>query len=186
MTTRTLTTINGIDTVALRRLAEEVGADAARGVARFAVTTAWKGGTRSDSHVAAWHLGGRILPRDFTLRADEPPELLGGNTAPNPQEMLMAAFNACMLVGFVALCALEGIEIRTLRLDTEGELDLRGFLGLDPSVKPGYESLRTTFRVSASATKEQLGVVLEAMKKTSPNRWNLGQPVALETELVVE
>ena len=184
MSTSTLTT-NGIDTAALRQLAQDVAADASKGLARFTVSTAWKGGTRTDTHVAAWHLAGRRLPKDFTLRTDEPVELLGGNTAPNPQEMLMAAYNACMTVGFVALCALEGIEIQQLRMETEGELDLRGFLGLDPAVKPGYDALRTTIHVSAKATKEQLATVLEAMKKTSPNRWNLGQPVTLQTEMVV-
>jgi uncharacterized OsmC-like protein len=186
--------VNGIDTNALRRLAEGVAHDACSGVApgcsrgdaRFEVTTSWKGGTRSDTRVEAWHLGGRRLSKDFTLRCDEPSELLGGNTAPNPQEMLMAAFNACMTVGYVANCALRGIRLRSLTIHTEGCLDLRGFLGLDESVPPGYEDLRTTVRISADATDEQLREIHEAVLRLSPNSWHLGRAIPLHAELAID
>ncbi|MGC7358423.1 OsmC family protein, partial [Mycobacteroides abscessus subsp. massiliense] len=68
------------------------------------------------------------------MEADEPPELLGGNTAPNPQELLMAALNACMSVGYAAVAATMGVTVRSLEIETTGELDLRGFLGLDANV----------------------------------------------------
>ena len=73
------------------------------------------------------------MPRNFTIVADEPMELLGTNTAPNPQELLMAAVNACMMVGYVCQAAIRGITLDDCRIETEGELDLRGFLGLDES-----------------------------------------------------
>jgi hypothetical protein len=47
-------------------------------------------------------MNGRELPREFSIAADEPPELLGANTAPNPQ-LLIAAFNACIMVGTLPL-----------------------------------------------------------------------------------
>lgn len=184
MATQT-THVNGIDTEALRRIADEVARNPATGLARFQVATRWKGGTRSDAHVTAWELGGQRLAKDFVLRSDEPVELLGGNTAPNPQEILMAAYNACMAVGYVAGCALEGIEIESLELETDGALDLRGFLGLSPDVPPGYDVVRTTVRLRAKGTPAQLQAIHENVMKTSPNRWNLGQPVRLETRLVL-
>jgi hypothetical protein len=89
--------INGIDTDALKQTMDAVAQDPSKGIAGFQVTTCWKGGTRSATRVAGWELAGQQLAKDFTINVDEPPELLGTNTAPNPQEYLMAAMNACMM-----------------------------------------------------------------------------------------
>lgn len=183
--TTTQTHPNGIDVPALKQMIGEVAEDAAQGQIRFAVTTAWKGGTRSETRVDGWELGGRHLAKDFTIGIDEPAELLGGNTAPNPQEMLMAAFNACMLVGYVAGASVEGIELSRLEIETEGQLDLRGFLGLDPSVKPGYDAIRYTVRITGDGTPEQFQAIHESVMATSPNRFNLAQPIRLDAQLVV-
>ena len=94
------TKINGIDTDALKQAMGEISTDAAKGIAKFQVATRWQGGTRSETSVNEWALGGTRLPRDFTIAADEPQELLGDATAPNPQEILMSGLNACILVGY--------------------------------------------------------------------------------------
>ncbi|HZM00850.1 MAG TPA: OsmC family protein [Planctomycetota bacterium] len=178
-------TVNGLDAQALRGLIAEVAADKARGLAGFRVTTDWKGGTRSASRVEGWKLGGQHKRKDFVIASDEPHELLGGNTAPNPQELLLSALNACMLVGYVAGAAMEGITLRSLSIETAGELDLRGFLGLDPAVKPGYESLHYVVRIRGDGTPEQYRKIHENVVAHSPNRWNIAQPVRLTSELVL-
>ena len=185
-TGRSSATVNGLDTQALRGLIGEVAADPSRGVAGFRVTTDWKGGTRSDSRVEGWKLGGRHKRKDFVIGSDEPQELLGGNTAPNPQELLMSALNACMLVGYVAGAAMEGITLRSLSIETAGELDLRGFLGLDPAVKPGYDTLHYTVRVQGDGTPEQFRRIHETVMAHSPNRWNIAQPVRLTSDRLLE
>lgn len=85
------------------------------------------GGTRARAHVERLALGSATYPRDFTVESDEPPELLGGDAAPNPQELLLAALNACLTVGIVATAAAEGVRIEHLQLRPSGTLDLRGF-----------------------------------------------------------
>ncbi|NIQ00748.1 MAG: OsmC family peroxiredoxin, partial [Nitrospinaceae bacterium] len=68
------------------------------------------------------------------------------------QEVLFAALNACMMVGYAVGAAAKGITLEKLELDTDGELDLRGFLGLDPDIPPGYESIRYTVRIKGNGT----------------------------------
>ena len=97
-----------------------------------------------DRRVESYTSPARRSQRSFTIVADEPIELLGTNTAPNPQELLMSAVNACMMVGYVAQAAVRGITLDDCRIETEGELDLRGFLGLDESVPPGYRRINYT------------------------------------------
>lgn len=188
MTTRVAGgTINGIDTDALQQTMETVAQNPATGIARFQVTTRWGGdGPRSESRVESWMLGGRTYPKNFTIPIDEPPELLGRNTAPNPQEVLLAAVNACLLATYVAACAAQGITLRSLEIETRGTLDLRGFLGIDKRVKPGYDALQYTVRIAASATRPQLEAVHKWVAATSPNYWNMANPIRMEPELVIE
>jgi hypothetical protein len=86
----------------------------------------------------------------------------------------------------VAQCAVRGIVLESLVIETEGEIDLRGFLGIDPTVPNGYESLRYTVRMKGNGTKEQFAEIHKAVMATSPNFYNLSQPVALEATLVIE
>src|SRR4029453_16528349 len=94
--------VNGLDLAALGEVVEAVQGNAAKGIAGFNVTTRWTGQTRSESTVDSFTLGGERITRSHKIVADEPAELLGGDSAANPQELLMAAINACMMVGYVA------------------------------------------------------------------------------------
>ena len=58
-------------------------------------------------------------------------------TFPALQELLMAAFNACISVGYVAGASMKGINLDKLEIRTSGTLDLRGFLGLSDQIAPG-------------------------------------------------
>ena len=64
----------------------------------------------------------------------------------------MAALNACMTVGYVAQAAVRGITLDDCRIETEGELDLRGFLGLDETVPPGYRRINYIVRIEGDGT----------------------------------
>ncbi|HEY5704103.1 MAG TPA: OsmC family protein [Terrimicrobiaceae bacterium] len=180
------TQVNGIDVDALTQAIEAIAADPAQGQTRWQVSSRWRGGTRSDTSVKAYYIGSKRVAKDFTIRIDEPYELCGTNQFANPQEYLLASLNACMIVGYAAVCALQGIELEELRIETEGNIDLRGFLGLDSSVKPGYESLRYTVHIKGEATVEQFEKVHEIVKATSPNRFNVATAIALQSRLVVE
>jgi uncharacterized OsmC-like protein len=178
--------INGIDERALRETISAIAADPAKGSLSFNVLTSWAGQTRSESRAKQIRLGGQSYDRDFMIDADEPEQLFGKNSAPNPQELLMAALNACMLVGYVTGAAIAGVTLARLEIETTGELDLRGFLDIDPRVKAGYDTLRYTVRISGDGTQEQFENIHQSVIRHSPNRFNLTMPVQLEASLVVE
>jgi len=178
--------VNGLEVDALHGVIDEVKNDPSKGIVEFKVTTGWKGQTRSETSVEACKLGGKEIKRRFTINADEPLELLGENTSANPQELLMAALNACITVGYVAGAAVNGITLSRLEIETTGRLDLRGFLGLDQNVKPGYESLQYVVRIAGNGTPEQFKEIHENVIKTSPNYFNVSQRVRLDGQLVVE
>jgi hypothetical protein len=74
-----------------------------------------------------------------------------------------------MMVGYVAQCAIRGITLTQLEIKTEGEIDLRSFFGLDPTVPPGYKSLSSTVRLRGDGTPEQFAEIHEAVMATSLN-----------------
>ncbi|MCD9111584.1 OsmC family protein [Bradyrhizobium japonicum] len=178
--------VNGINLDDLFALIDDVKREPAKGKTNWHVITTWQGQTRSRTEVEGYGLGGEQVSRRFSIDIDEPRELGGSNNFANPQEYLIAALNACMTVGYVAQCAVRGITLESLSIETDGDIDLRGFLGVDPAVPPGYETLSYTVRIKGGGTKEQFAEVHTAVMATSPNFYNLSRAVALEPVLIVE
>ena len=81
---------------------------------------------------------------------------------------------------------LTGIEIRGIESSIEGDLDLRGFLGLDANVKPGYEQIRYTVTLRTNAPKEKVEELHQLVMRTSPNFSNFASPIKMIPTLVVE
>jgi uncharacterized OsmC-like protein len=175
--------VNGLDLDALNETVAAVQADPAQALVRFSVATKWGGQTTSRSTVTGYVLGGEQIARQFEIVADEPVELLGTNTAPNPQELLMAAVNACMTVGYVAGASVNGITLERLEIETTGQLDLRGFLGLDDTVPPGYEAIDYTVTIAGNGTPEQFEEIHRTVMQTSPNYFNLARPIRMNGKL---
>src|SRR5215472_16857068 len=178
--------VNGVNVDDVEALIESVKQDAHAGLTRWKVTSTWQGRTHMRAAIGPCHIGEKAVKRPFAIDIDEPAELGGGNAHPNPQEHLIAALNACMMVGYVMLCALQGIALEKLEIQTEGDIDLQGFLGLDDTIPAGYKSLNYTVRIKGDASEEQFTKIHEMVMATSPNYYNLTRSVTLKPTLVVE
>ncbi|HXC74142.1 MAG TPA: OsmC family protein [Sphingomicrobium sp.] len=177
--------VNGLDLDALGEVVDAIKQDKGKAMVGFDVTTRWTGQTRSETIVDGFTMAGERITRSHKIIADEPGELLGADSAPNPQELLMAAFNACITVGYVAGAALKGITLDSLEIKTRGELDLRGFLGLSDEVAPGYESIAYDVTIKGDGTPAQFAEIHETVMKTSPNYFNISRPIRVEGTLNV-
>lgn len=180
------THLNGINLPGLRGAMETIKADPRKGVTGWAVRSQWKGGTRSDHAVSGFSIGGQFVPRSFVMKADEPRELVGTDAYPNPQEYLLAGLNACMLVGYAAAASAMGVKLTRLEIETTGEIDLRGFLELDPAVPAGYDKLKQTVHIAGDGTPEQFAKMHELVHRTSPNYFNITRAIKVESEMEIE
>ncbi len=178
-------TVNGLDLAALTEEIETIEKDASKALVDFNVTTRWTGQTRSESIVDGFTLGGERIPRSHKIVADEPFELLGADTAANPQELLMAAFNACIMVGYVAGASVKGINLESVEIRTRGQLDLRGFLGLRDDVAPGYEAIDYEVRIKGDGSPQDFEEIHQTVMKTSPNYFNISRPIKMNGTLSV-
>jgi len=178
--------VNGIDTDAVHTLIDEVDSDPAKGMTHWRVASAWQGGTHSCAQVDGFVMGGANVQRRFSIDMDEPFEIGGANAYANPQEYLLAAMNACMIVGYTALCALQGIALEKLEITTEGDIDLRGFFGLDPAVPAGYRELKSQVVIKGDGSEEQFQKIHQMVLATSPNFFNITRAIRVMPELTVE
>lgn len=182
----TQATVNGIAVAELRQSIDAIGADNTRGHTSWCVNSQWMGGTRSDHHIEGCSIGGQFVKRPFVIKVDEPQELAGTNQFANPQEYLLAALNACMMVGYTAVAALMGVKLTKLEVQTRGDIDLRGFLGIGDRVPAGYVALEQEVHIAGSGTPEEFSRLHDIVRATSPNFFNITRAVPVRSRMIVE
>ncbi|BDD83960.1 hypothetical protein TPB0596_37230 [Tsukamurella pulmonis] len=109
----------------------------------------------SASAVPQGAVGSVTTARQHTLAVDEPPTLGGDDTAINPVETYLAALLSCQVVTYRFYADKLGITIDELKLSAEGDLDVRGFFGLDETVRPGFTAVRVTVDITGPDTEER-------------------------------
>ena len=120
-------------------------------------------------------VGDTALARSFVIDADEPAELLGTDTAANPQELILTALNAYMTATYAANAAAMNIELQSLTIRTKGSLDLRGFFGINPGINPGYDNVEYEVEMESSADSAALKALHAQVQRTSPNYHNFAR-----------
>ena len=120
----------------------------------------------------------------FVLHADEPAVLLGKDSAANPVEYLLHSLAACLTTSMVYHAAARGIQIEEVESSFEGDIDLHGFLDLDPKVRNGYQGIRVNFKLKADVPDEQLQDIVKLGTGHSPVFDSLtnGVPVSVTAE----
>lgn len=169
----TTASLNSVDIDAVAGLAAKIEGQPEVASATFRANVAWTGGFTSQATI-----------RDYPpVRSDEPASLGGSGTAANPVELVLGALGNCLAVGYSLQATSMGIEITDLRIDLEGDLDLRTFLGLDPDGNAGYEAIRVSVALDADATPEQVTRLHEQVVGTSPVTHTLKRPVPVSVRL---
>jgi len=180
------TVVNGVMVDDLMDTIEAVKATPAIAKFKFSVQNQWQGGSLNCTMAHKFYgaTEDQSHPKPFVLRADEPPVLLGRDTAANPVEHLLHALASCLTTSMVYHAAARGIHIQEIESSLEGDIDLHGFLDLDPKVRKGYQEIRVNFKIKADATDEQLQQIAKLGPGYSPVFDSLtnGAPVAVTAE----
>ena len=145
------TVINGIEIDTLKATIGAIQNEPDLGACRFRATNKWLSGNHNRSTVTGFYGAKQEIAHKqaFNMDADEPPILAGNDEGANPVEHLLHALASCLTTSMVAHAAVRGIKIDELESEFEGDIDLRGFLGLADDVPKGYTAIRATFRVKA-------------------------------------
>jgi uncharacterized OsmC-like protein len=117
---------------------------------------------------------------------DEPPGLLGDDTAPNPSEASLAALGSCLAVGIHANAVNRGIVIKSLELELEADINITAVWGTgDTSPKPvGFDAVRVKVHLDADATKAEIDDLVAHARTWSPVANTFAKPVPVNVETV--
>lgn len=163
-------TMNGVDRDALFGTIEAVKADVELGKFQFRLENEWVDGGLNRSKVKDFQ--GTKADIDhatvFELVNDEPPVLLSKDQGPNPVENLLHALAGCLTTTVVYHAAANGIPVQAVRTRFEGDLDLRGFLGISDQVRNGYSAVRAVFEIEGDLTDEQKRELVAMGPRFSP------------------
>lgn len=181
-------TTNGVDTARLQETVSAVKASPELGRFTFGIENRWIGGGENRSEVGSFYGCGQALSHKtgFTLVADEPDILLGNDIGANPVEHLLHALASCVTTSVVYHAAARGIRIERVESSLEGDLDLQGFLGLDSTVRNGYQQIRLNLRIKANVTEEQLRELSDLGPTYSPVYDSIikGVPISVSAERI--
>lgn len=146
--------------------------------AKFFVKTEWtcqdegeSGGFYVRSSCKDFQLGGQTIQRNntYAMVFDFPPEFSGEGKGPTVCEACMSSLGACITQTIVAHATARGINIDSVTIDLEGNVDLQGFTGLSTDTRPGAQGFRLKVNIkSSTASKEQISQLYEIGKRYSP------------------
>ncbi|WP_199610406.1 OsmC family protein [Flocculibacter collagenilyticus] len=176
---------NSIPLSALSEFTNEVKALPEEGVVQYGVELNWESGTRSRAKALPMAVGPHVVSRDFEWTIDEPRQLMGSNHAPNPQEYLLSGLGACILVGFTVGASIMEIQLESLKVTVQGELNLAGFLGVDSCASVGFKRINYQIDVSGTGTDEQFELLRKQAVAHSPNAMSMMNGVEVCGELTV-
>jgi uncharacterized OsmC-like protein len=177
--------VNGVDLDRLSATIEAVNADPALARFQFRARNDWIDGGYSRTTIKDFYGAGQedsTRTEPFTVDTDEPPVLLGENRAPNTAEYVLHALAACLSGTIVYHAAVRGIALEGLETTIHGDLDLRGFLGLDSKVRPGYEQIRVSIKATGDFDDNQLAE-LAGLTRYSPVRDIVSNPVPVAIDV---
>ncbi len=177
--------INGVDVDQLMSTIDLIKQQPDLAKFKFRARNTWVEGTHNRATVKDFYGAGK---EDDTRDAmvfdlDEPPVLLGENRGANPVEYLLVGLSGCITTSMVAHAAAKGIEIKSISSRFEGDIDLRGFLGLSESVPVGYQEIRVFFKIKADLSEREKQELIEMGKKYSPVYNTLTKSVPVNVQL---
>jgi uncharacterized OsmC-like protein len=178
--------VNGVDVGELFQTIDAIKATPGIAAFKFRINNQWLDGGHNRSTCHGFYGAQSEVQHaaPFVLDADEPPLLLGQDRGANPVEYLLHALAACVTSSLVYHAAAKGIRIEEVESSLEGNIDLRGFLGLDPNVRRGYRDIRMKFRVKADVPDDQLEELVRTGERFSPvfDSITNGVPVTVTAE----
>jgi putative redox protein len=124
-----------------------------------------------------------VKVRGFDIPVDEPPALGGADSAPNPVEYALAALATCQEITYRLHADALGIPLDGVSVTVEGDIDLRGFFGVDPSIRPGFTAIRGAVSLDSPASPEDLARLFEHVNAHCPVLDLVSAPTPVTFEL---
>tara|TARA_R110002049_G_scaffold274200_3_gene452151 strand:- start:733 stop:1275 length:543 start_codon:yes stop_codon:yes gene_type:complete len=160
---------------AVGKLAEAVQQTPANAMAVYRGTTVWKGDVLCSNQIGK-----------HNVMVDEPAAFGGGDTAPSPADLILAALGSCQEIMYSALASSMDIPLESVRIELKGNLDLRGLMGMgDGKIPPGFMGLSFVTHLSSSADEATLKKLIDAVEAQCPILDTLVRPIQVAGKVIM-
>jgi len=161
--------LNGVDTPTLLATINVVGGQPELAKFQWRATNRWVSGTHSRTRIEKFFGAGaeQTHGQAFEFDGDHPKVLTGGDNGATPVEMLLHALAGCLTAGIANIAAARGVTLTEVSSTLEGDMDLRGILGLSNEVRNGYSGVKVTFDIKGDAPAEKLRQIVEQSRARS-------------------
>jgi uncharacterized OsmC-like protein len=170
MTVQTQTPVdNGVNTEALIAARDAFTQAPAAAAFTFRSTCTWITGTQSSNEINAYSGLGQThtRPESFTINSDHPTVFAAEDTAPTPPEIVLSALASCLTGGVASVAQHRGIQLNSVTAHVEGDVDVRGILGMDPDIRNGFAAIRVRFDIDADASADDVRALVAQSQKRS-------------------
>ena len=178
--------MNGVDTPTLFATIGVVADQPALAKFQFRADGKWLNGTHMQSTMLGFSgAGGEHQHKQaYVADADHPAVLVGADNGPTPVEWLLHGIAACLTAGIANIAAARGVKLTSVESSVEGDIDLRGILGLSDEVRNGFSGIRVNFKIAGDAPAETLKKIVEQSKARSAvfDVLTNGTPVSISVE----
>ncbi|MFB6291792.1 MAG: OsmC family protein [Candidatus Nanohaloarchaea archaeon] len=123
-----------------------------------------------------------VNARDYTFAIDEPEEHGGTGSAPNPVEYELGALTGCFNVVAHLVAEEMGVELESLEMEAEGELDPAKFQGEETGSRPGFKSITVNVDVESDADDEIIRELFEQVEERCPVRDNISHETPINVD----
>lgn len=181
---------HGVNAADLAATVEAIAKTPVLGKCRFFTSGEWLGGSRFRTTNPGFDQAeGELLvahrdPQPKGYVGDMLTEMLGADSGPSPEEVLLHGLAACVSVTTSYHAAVRAIRLERFDVDFDGDVDMRGFADLDDRVEPGYSCIRGRVYLKANGRREDLEAFLAFTTAHSPMCNSVCQPVAVSTLLI--
>jgi uncharacterized OsmC-like protein len=136
---------------------------------RWRATCEWQNGTHSRSSVLGFFgLGEEQNHRsEFIFDADHPEVFASEDNGATPIELVLVGLASCLTAGVASVAQHREIQLRRVAATLEGDMDMRGVLGMDSDVRNGFTGIKVTFDIDADASREEIEAVVAQSQKRS-------------------
>jgi uncharacterized OsmC-like protein len=178
---------NGVNVTQLSNTIDQINYNPEVATYSFRTTSKWLTGTRSEAIVDEYYGALKTeTPRErepMVFDMDETPDFLGEGRGASPEEVLLVALSGCFTKTLVTEAASRDISIQGLEARCEGQMDLRGTLGIAEGVSPGYQSIHLSLKIDAEIGDDRKEELVDFAKKHSVVYNSINKSVPINVEL---
>ena len=107
------------------------------------------------------------------------------STANIPVEYLLASLGSCQVITYQVVASLKGIQLNNVKVETKGNIDWRGFLGIDENVRPGYHKIEVETIIDSDESPERIQELIKEVEARCPVLDNLVNTVKVESQISI-